>query len=162
MRQLEALTELVIDAVQSGASVGFVQPLAHSVARAYWQDVFADLERDSKVLIIAELDGRVVGTGQLIMESRANAVHRAEVSKILVHSDTRRRGVGRALMQALERVALERGRTLLHLDTRAGDHSEALYKAMGYTLIGGIPNWARHPTLDQLEANAIYYKVIQP
>ena len=160
--QLEALIELLSDAVQSGASVGFVQPLETLEAQTYWHGVIADLERDSRVLLIAELDGRVVGTGQLILEARANAVHRAEVSKVLVHSAARRRGIGKALMRALEREALSRHRTLLHLDTRAGDHSEALYESVGYTLIGGIPNWARHPTDDALEANAIYYKVIQP
>ena len=161
-QQLEALTELLMDAVQSGASVGFVQPLEQPEARTYWQGVIAELERDLRVLLIAELNGRTLGTGQLILESRANASHRAEVSKVLVHSTARQRGIGRELMQALEREALSRGRTLLHLDTRAGDHSEALYKAVGYTLIGGIPNWARHPAHDTLEANAIYYKVIQP
>ena len=31
-----------------------------------------------------------------------------------------------------------------------------------YTLIGGIPNWARHPSADALEANAIFYKVLKP
>ena len=162
VQQLEALVELLSDAVQSGASVGFVQPLEKLEAQTYWQGVIADLERGSRVLLIAELDGRTVGTGQLILESRANASHRAEVSKVLVHSDMRQRGIGRALMRALEREALQRNRTLLHLDTRAGDHSEALYVAVGYTPIGGIPNWARHPSDNQLEANAIYYKVIQP
>ena len=151
-----------MDAVQSGASVGFVQPLEQPEARTYWQGVIAELERDLRVLLIAELNGRTLGTGQLILESRANASHRAEVSKVLVHSTARQRGIGRALMQALEREALSHGRTLLYLDTRVGDHSEALYKAVGYTLIGGIPNWARHPAHDFLEANAIYYKVIQP
>lgn len=161
-QQLEALIELLSDAVSTGASVGFIQPLEHAEALIYWHGVIADLERDARVLLIAELDGRVVGTGQLVLESRANAAHRAEVSKVLVHSDMRQRGIGRALMQTLEREALQRGRTLLHLDTRAGDHSEVLYESVGYTLIGGIPNWARHPTHDVLEANAIYYKVIQP
>ena len=162
VQQFEALVELLSDAVQSGASVGFVQPLEKLEAQTYWQGVIADLERGSRVLLIAELDGRTVGTGQLILESRANASHRAEVSKVLVHSDMRQRGIGRALMRALEREALQRNRTLLYLDTRAGDHSEALYVAVGYTPIGGIPNWARHPSDNQLEANAIYYKVIQP
>ena len=161
-QRLEALIELLTDAVQSGASVGFVQPLEDREALDYWQGVLANLARGSRVLLIAELDGRVVGTGQLILESRVNAPHRAEVSKVLVHSSARRRGVGLALMQTLEREALSRGRTLLHLDTRAGDHSEALYKAVGYTPIGGIPNWARHPSTDALEANAIYYKVLEP
>lgn len=162
VKQLEALIELLIDAVQSGASVGFVQPLEQPEALVYWQGVIANLERDERVLLIAELDGRVVGTGQLILEFRANACHRAEVSKVLVHSAFRQRGIGRALMQGLEREALQRGRTLLHLDTRAGDGAEALYRAVGYTLIGGIPNWARHPSVDQLEANAIFYKVLKP
>ncbi len=161
VQRLEALIALLTDAVQSGASVGFVQLLEKLEAQTYWHGVIADVKRDSRVLLIAELDGTVVGTGQLILESRANASHRAEVSKVLVHSAARRHGIGRALMQTLEREALQRGRTLLHLDTRAGDHSQALYESVGYTLIGGIPDWARHPSLNQLEANAIYYKVLK-
>ena len=161
-QRLEGLIGLLIDAVQSGASVGFVEPLEKLQAATYWQGVIADLARGSRVLLIAELNGRTVGTGQLVLESRANAPHRAEVSKVLVHSSARRRGVGLALMQALEREALSRHRTLLHLDTRAGDGAEALYKAVGYTPIGGIPNWARHPSTDALESNAIFYKVIEP
>ena len=161
-QQLESLIELLSDAVSTGASVGFVQPLEYREALIYWQGVIADLERDSRVLLIAELDGRIVGTGQLILETRANAAHRAEVSKVLVHSAFRQRGIGRCLTQALEREALSHGRTLLHLDTRAGDHSEVLYESVGYTPIGGIPNWARHPTDDSLEANAIFYKVLEP
>lgn len=157
-QQLEGLTALLTNAVGNGASVGFIQPLLAGEATLYWDAVVADLARGLRVLLIAESDGRTVGTGQLILESRANASHRAEVSKLLVHSTARRRGVGRALLEALEREALERGRTLLHLDTRAGDHAEALYTAAGYALVGGIPDWARHPSSDTLEANAIYYK----
>ena len=57
----------------------------------------------------------------------------------MVHRRARRRGVGRALMLALEDHARQLGRTTLILDTRQGDPSEDLYRAVGWTFAGAIP-----------------------
>ncbi len=54
-----------------------------------------------------------------------------------------RRGIGRALMLAIENQARTGGRTTLVLDTREGDPSEALYSQIGYARAGVIPEYAR-------------------
>jgi GNAT superfamily N-acetyltransferase len=87
-----------------------------------------------------------------------NQPHRAEVKKLLVHPDARRRGIARALMLALEDVAAAEGRTLLTLDTRTGDSAEPLYLSLGYHAAGVIPRYARGPHSPELESTTFLYK----
>ena len=91
--------------------------------------------------------------------TRANGLHRAEVSKLLVARSARRQGLGRRLMLALEMVAQRLGRTTIVLDTRQGDPSEALYAGLGYHLVGAIPAYARSAD-GSLHATAFYYKLL--
>jgi ribosomal protein S18 acetylase RimI-like enzyme len=157
-----ALAALLQDAVESGASVGFLPPLGDREARAYWTTVTDGLRDGSRVLLAAR-DGELglVGSAQLELATRANARHRAEVTKVIVHRRARRRGVGRALMLALEDHARRLGRTTLILDTRQGDPSEDLYRAAGWTFAGAIPEYARSAT-GALDGTAYYYKLLPP
>src|SRR4051794_15779581 len=141
--QIDALTELLVDAVESGASVGFLPPLARGEARKYWQEVIAALESGNRILIAAFRGDGLVGSVQLDLAAKPNALHRAEVMKLFVHRAARRQGIGKLLMKAVEREATEKGRTLLVLDTRLGDPSETLYLSLGYTRAGVIPSYAR-------------------
>jgi ribosomal protein S18 acetylase RimI-like enzyme len=78
-----------------------------------------------------------------------------------VHPSARRRGIARALMLALERVARAEGRTLLTLDTWTGGHAEQLYRSLGYTVVGVIPRYARGSTTPELEPTTIMYKELR-
>ena len=146
-----------MDAVEGGASVSFLLPFTRTDAQASWQEVLQAVAAGETVLWGAWLGGRLVGTVQLVPSPKANQRHRADVARLLVHSAARRQGVGRALMEDLEREARARGRTLLMLDTRAGDASEALYQAMGWVRFGVVPRMARG-THGPLEDCAFYYK----
>ena len=158
----DALVALLRDAVESGASVGFLPPLGDAEAAAYWATVAAGLREGSRVVLAARDDELgLVGSAQLELAMRANASHRAEVSKVMVHRRARRRGVGRALMLALEEHARRLGRTTLILDTRQGDPSEVLYRTAGWTFAGAIPGYARSAT-GALDATAFYYKLLAP
>jgi ribosomal protein S18 acetylase RimI-like enzyme len=154
--RLDELVELLQDAVDSGASVGFLPPLAESVARDYWNAVAGDIDQGRRLLLGA-FDGRLVGSVQLELATRPNALHRAEVQRLLVHRSFRRRGIGEQLMRELERLAERNGRTLLVLDTRAGDPSERLYQKLGYVRAGVIPSYARSAG-GALDATAFYYR----
>ena len=155
-----ALGDLLRDAVEGGASVGFVLPLSDEEAGAYWEGVAAAVGEGARLLLVARQAGRIVGTVQLALETRRNGLHRAEVSKLLVHTAARRRGIARALMNALEEQARQHDRTTLYLDTRLGDPAEQLYQAIGYRFVGFIPRYARSPDGGALEPNAIYYRLL--
>jgi GNAT superfamily N-acetyltransferase len=151
------LCEILIDCVESGASIGFLSPLGTEEADAYWRRIErAVAERRCVLLVAEEVDGPVSGTVQLDIDTLPNQRHRATVSKLLVHTEARRRGVGEALMAAAERAALEEGRWLLTLDT-ATDAAARLYERMGWSLAGVIPCYALNPD-SSLTATAFYWK----
>jgi acetyltransferase len=156
------LVAILVDSVNGGASVGFLPPLPLAEAELYWRSVREAVHADRRVLLIARDEaGAVVGTGQLALEPRANGLHRAEVQKLMVLRAARRRGIGRALMLALEDEAWRSGRTTLVLDTREGDPSERLYRSLGWTLAGVVPQYARNGD-GTLHASAFYFKLLAP
>jgi ribosomal protein S18 acetylase RimI-like enzyme len=69
----------------------------------------------------------------------------------------RGRGVAKALMRAAERIAVERARTLLVLDTAADGGASTLYEGLGFTLAGVIPDYALKPH-GGLTATIFYWK----
>jgi GNAT superfamily N-acetyltransferase len=156
---LDDLVDILRDSVESSASIGFLPPLADQVARDYWAETIAGVAAGTQVLLIARQGGAAVGTVQLALATKPNAPHRAEVQKLLVHTRARRKGIGEALMQAVEAAALEIGRTLLVLDTRQGDPSEQLYLKHGYVRAGVIPQYVRNASGD-LQATVLFYKLL--
>jgi ribosomal protein S18 acetylase RimI-like enzyme len=157
-KAVERLAQILQACVHEGASIGFVMPFAQSEARAYWLDrVAAPHAAGSKLVFIATLGGAIAGTAQLDLDSMPSKRHHAEVSKVLVDPAFRRAGVGRALMQEIERRAAEEGRWLLTLDT-AGDEAEALYRSLGYRLAGAIPDYARNAFTESYDATRLMYK----
>jgi acetyltransferase len=158
---LPQLLELLHDAVDSRASVGFLLPLAATEAHDYWQSVFAAMDAGHRLLFIAQRPGEtdLLGTVQLDLATRPNSLLRAEVSKLLVHRRARRQGVARQLLEVLEVQALSLGRTTLVLDTRHGDIAEQLYQSIGYQFVGAIPAYFINYN-GQPHATAVYYKLL--
>jgi ribosomal protein S18 acetylase RimI-like enzyme len=151
--ELEQLTDLLIATVDDGASVGFLPPLARDEARAYWEGVLGP----GVILFAAEESGRIAGTVQLQLAMKLNGRHRAEIARLMVHPDFRRRGIGRLLMEQAEAAAIAAGRTLIVLDTREGDPSNALYLSLGYIEAGRIPHYALSAA-GSFDATVFYYK----
>lgn len=154
---LDQLVGLLQDAAESGASVGFLPPVGDAEGRAYWRTVLAAVAEGGRVLLAAVEGNSIVGTVQLDLARMANARHRAEVMKLMVHRRARRRGIGRALMLGLEEEARRVGRSLLVLDTRAADAAEQLYVSLGYTRVGVIPRYARSAS-GSLDDTVYFYR----
>ena len=150
---LPSLVALLVDAVDGGASLGFHAPLDPAEAAAHWRTVAAELAAGSRLLVIAEADGEVVGSGQLVLPSLPNARHRAELQKLCVLSSRRGRGIGHALMDALHEAALRNGRSLILLNTRRSEYPETFYRGLDYAPVGVVPGYTlardgdRHDTV---------------
>ncbi|HSL28120.1 MAG TPA: GNAT family N-acetyltransferase [Anaerolineales bacterium] len=157
---LAGLVNLLQDSVTGGASIGFLLPFTYEDGVAYWQEVAQALKTPYRVLLVANEDEKIIGSVQLDLASRPNGGHRAEVSKLMVHSSCRNRGIAQALLGAVEQAAREARRTTLVLDTREGDPSERLYLKMGYVRAGTIPDYARS-TDGSLHATVFMYKLLQ-
>ncbi len=154
---LPQLCDLLIDAVESGASVGFLPPLDRDAATNYWRSVIAALREGRRVLLVAPEAGEIQGAVQLDLEMRPNGNHRAEAIKLFVHRRARRRGLAKALLTELEPVARHRGRTLLVMDTRKGGEAEKLCQSLGYVPFGEVPNYARSAN-GQLHTTVFFYR----
>ena len=157
---LPKLAALLQDAMISGASIGFLTPLTQIEAVAYWQEVATALQSPYRILLVALMDGEIVGTVQLDLASRPNGSHRAEVAKLMVHTSRRGQGIAQALMRAIEHEAQLAGRTTLILDTRSGDPSERLYSKLSYIKAGTIPEYARS-TDGSLHTTVFMYKLLR-
>lgn len=155
----KGLIGLLLDAVGHGASVGFLADLDAQGADDYFAQVEAALLDGSLLIWVAHEQGQVLGSVQLGLCQKPNGLNRAEIQKLLVLSTARRRGIARLLMQAVEQEAVIRKRGLLYLDTEAGSDAEQLYRHLGYSSIGGLPDYACGPD-GIYRANAIYYKTL--
>jgi ribosomal protein S18 acetylase RimI-like enzyme len=142
---LPTFVELLQESVDEGASLGFLAPLAARDALEYWQSLQPDLESGSRVLLAACEQGRIVGSGQLALPAWSNGKHRASIEKLIVSAASRRRGIGKALVAALQDAARLRGRSLLLINARRADPAELLYKRMGYREFGVIPGYTTGP-----------------
>lgn len=143
--QIEELSQVLVDCVDGGASVSFMQPMTRQKAVAFWEGVAAGVAAGQRALLIAEDDRGICGTVQLIFDLPENQPHRGDLAKMLVHSRARKRGLGEALMKTAESTARECGKTLLVLDAVTDGTAARLYARMGWVRVGDIPNFALYP-----------------
>ncbi len=139
------LAALLVDAVDGGAGVNFVAPLAPEAAVEWWAARIPLVESGIITPVLARDpdDGdRLVGVVLLIRAMQRNGQHRADISKLLVHSSARRRGIARGLMATVEAIAKADGRWLLVLDTEADSAADAAYRSFGWVPVGTIPGYA--------------------
>jgi GNAT superfamily N-acetyltransferase len=139
---IPALADLIVDAVDSGASVNFVRGFSRADGEAWWSARTSDVNSGRIRPIVARLDGQVVGVVLLVPSPNPNAPHRAEVNKVIVDRRARGRGIATGLMLALEDLARREGRWLLLLDTTTGSDADHLYRRLGWTAFGEVPNHA--------------------
>jgi GNAT superfamily N-acetyltransferase len=139
------LADVLVDCVDGGGSVGFLPPLDHERAVAFWLEQAPGVDDATAPLFVARLDGRIAGTVQLKLAQFENQSHRADVAKLLVHSSARRRGIAESLMAAAEAHARAEDRWLLVLDTLDGSDAERLYRRLGWSAAGSIPDYALVP-----------------
>ena len=126
-RQLDELAGVLIDCVDGGASVSFMQPLLRDRAVAFWRGVAIEVAAGNRALLVAEDAFGICGTVQLLLSQPENQPHRADVAKMLVHRRARRQGLGAALMRAVEVAARDSAKTLLVLDTVTEGDGARLY-----------------------------------
>src|SRR6266852_2408028 len=154
---LHQFADLLMDAVDSGASVGVMPPLIELEALNYWRSVIAAMREGGRILLVAADGDLIQGSVQMGLEMRANGNHRAEAMKLFVHRRARRQGLARALMAEVESTARHIGRTLLLMDTRTGGEAEKMCEALGYMKFGEVPYYARNAD-GRLHATSFFYK----
>jgi ribosomal protein S18 acetylase RimI-like enzyme len=155
----DALSELLVETVASGGSVSFMHPLPLELADAFWRDSLAAAARGERIVLGAFDGENLVATVTLLLSLPPNQPHRAEIAKMMTRISHRHRGIATELMRAAEKRAIERGRTLLVLDTAVDEGASGLYERLGFNLTGIIPDYALKPH-GGLTGTMIYWKKI--
>jgi hypothetical protein len=91
--EIRQLAEILVDCVDGGASVSFMHPLAPTKAEAFWRGIGDEAAQGRRILLVAEKDGDIVGTVQVVIDQPENQPHRADISKMLVHRRARKAGI---------------------------------------------------------------------
>ncbi|RUV70095.1 MAG: GNAT family N-acetyltransferase [Mesorhizobium sp.] len=153
------LVDMLIETVAAGGSVSFMHPLAPDAAGAFWRKSLLATARGERAVLGAWDGEALVGTVTLLLDFPPNQPHRAEIAKLMTRVDHRGKGVATRLMSAAESLAVEKGRTLLVLDTATEEGASGLYERLGFTLAGEIPDFALKPH-GGLTGTLIYWKRI--
>ncbi|WGM38785.1 Acetyltransferase [Caulobacter sp. NIBR1757] len=152
-----ALSEILIETVGLGASVGFLAPLSLDEATDFWRKIGPALESGDRLMWGAWEGETLVGTVQIVVGMPGNQQHRIDLVKLMTRPSARGAGIGAALTLAAEVEAARLGKTLVVLDTVAGNPAQRLYERLGYTAAGVIPDYARS-SAGPLEPTCLMYK----
>lgn len=90
-------------------------PFSLQTARTFWLRIAESVAAGERLVLVAEHAGQIVGTVQLVIDQPENQPHRADVAKLLVHQNARRQGLANAMMNYLEQLAREQGKSVLAL-----------------------------------------------
>lgn len=157
---LQDLCDATEAAIRDGNGFGWLTPPRRSVLESYWKGVVLMPERD---LFVAWLDGRIVGSIQLLRPSRHNEAqkHIARLTTFFIAPQARGQGLARGLLRRAEEAAAEEGYQQLDLDVRATQTAAIqLYEQLGYIRWGERENYA---IVDDTPVSGyFYYKAIGP
>jgi putative acetyltransferase len=108
----------------------------------------AQLKAPAVTFLAARQEGRLVGCGAL----RRYAPSYAEIKRMFVLPEMRGRGIGRRLVEHLERLAFEAGVEVLRLEAgRKQIEAIALYRALGFVERGPFGDYLDIPLSSFLE-----------
>jgi len=153
------LSDLLIETVAAGGSVSFMHPLERHRAEAFWDGSLAVAGRGERIVLGAWVGDRIVGTVTLLLDLPPNQPHRAEIAKMMTLPAFRGRGIASSLMARAEALAVERGRSLLVLDTATEEGASRFYERLGFVFAGEIPDFALKPH-GGLTGTRLYWKHI--
>ncbi len=153
---LDDICEATESAIEEGGGFGWLKVPARQVLENYWRGVLLVPERR---VVAGRLDGVIAGS---VMLSRAPRNNEAQafagtITGLFVAPWARGRGIGRAVVGEVERLARELGLVVLNLDLRDSQRAAiGLYETLGYK------RWGTHPGYAQVEGRIVpghyYYK----
>jgi ribosomal protein S18 acetylase RimI-like enzyme len=114
-----------------------VAPLAEAIvemSEAQIANRWRERELGYRELLVAELDGRLVGTVSLYESDRPdNSIH---LFALEVGPLWRRQGIGSALVQHVIEEARRRGRARVYLEVRTDNPARRIYHRLGFRRVG--------------------------
>lgn len=140
-REIFFLTNAII---QETNTIGFHKPLLNQEAMQMLSSLGRDLrERKKHLLLIRNNDMSLIGHAILSQNTLPNCLHRAEISRAMVHPQHRSYSLLHCGLQQILKKSKELGIFSLELDVRAYTSLSRLWKFLGFEIIGENPDYAR-------------------
>jgi len=148
-RELGELCEAAAGAIDDGAGFGWITPPERDVFERYWRGVMMVPER---ALFVGRLDGVVAGSVQLVSLPLQKEAwrHGCQIDTHFVAPWARGHGLARALMEAAEVEARDKGFRVINLSVRnTQDVAIKLYESLGFV------RWGTNPTYAMIEGEMV-------
>ncbi|AUX23374.1 GCN5 family acetyltransferase [Sorangium cellulosum] len=123
--------------------IGFPGPLRGGEAEPFFEGVRLDVRLGRKRALVVRSCGELVAMVLLSQNGQPNCRHLGEVSKCMIHPRHRGRGILEAGLRALCARCHELGIEVLTLDVRKGTRAEGLWRRLGFSPFGELPDYAR-------------------
>lgn len=133
------IVALWVAVTNAGGAVGFAEGVTPDEVRTLSEPALKRVSEGVDDLVVAEIDGRIVGLGFLATNELDIHSHWGTVKRLQRHPDVRESGVGAALLQGLEEAAAARGLQRLVLTVRGGTGREGFYAHHGFRLEATLP-----------------------
>lgn len=131
------------DVTNAGGAVGFVPPVTRDDVVPALDRLLEGVTSGRDVLCLLTVDGATAGFAALVGSTSPLRRHWGTVLRVQVHPSRQGRGLGRALMEGVHRIAAERGWEFVSLTARGGTGVDGFYRGLGYTEVGRIPGAVR-------------------
>ncbi len=141
---------IVRPVLAAGETYAVARDLDDDGVAAYWFS-------PSHEVVVAEEDGRILGTYYLMANQAGGGAHVANCGYI-VASGAQGRGVARALcIHSLER-ARERGFRAMQFNHVVSTNERAvrLWQSLGFEIVGTLPRAFNHPILGYVDSYVMY------
>lgn len=156
-QNIPRFADILIDAVDSGAGVSFLKPLAKIDAETFWHGQLSSVANGQTLPIVAQVEDQIAGLVLLVKAWAPNQPHRCDIAKLLVHRDFRRNGIATELIKALEEKARELNQTMITFDAVAKSPAAHFYISLGFICVGTYPKFA-YSGDGVLDDTALFYK----
>ena len=156
---LQALCEATDAAIIDGGGFGWVSPPGRQALASYFRGVLLVPERQ---LIVARVDGVIVGSTQLVRPARNNEAQAfaATIMHAFVAPYGRKHGLARRMTLRAEAAARALGYQVINLDVRETQTAAlVMYERLGYVRWGAHPAYAR--VGGRLIAGIFFYKKLR-
>lgn len=139
---VDELTKLLDELVRGGAALGWIAPPTANAVAELLQALAAGSAEGDAALALARVHGELAGVGYWRRYERPTHRPQADIEKVAVSPAAHRRGIGRALIQALVEAASTASVEQLTADLRADNHASlALCTSLGFRQYGRLPDF---------------------
>lgn len=155
-RDITELCDATNDAIIEGGGFGWVEPQGRETLERHFRGVLLVPDRE---LFLARLNGRVVGSAQLVRPPRNNEAQAigATLTHVYIAPYGRGHGLARGMVALAEERAYALGHRVMNLDVRETQETAIhLFESLGYTQWGAHPAYAK--VRGQVVAGRYYLK----